>query len=156
MVVPVAVPKSVIAIPVTKAVVTITQVTLQVFAIPGQPAFVVTDFAPILADVAIAEAVVTITQVTITQVTLQVFAIPSQPAFVVTDFAPILADVAIQPARALGHFVRAHSLQPVDSLGQVLTVDPLLRPAADDLPQTIAERRIAREARDARVWQKLA
>jgi hypothetical protein len=145
----VAIPETVV--PVAEAVVTITQVTLQVFAIPGQPAFVVTDFAPILADVAIAEAVVTITQVT-----LQVFAIPSQPAFVLADFAPILADVAIQPARALGHFVRAHSLQPVDSLGQVLTVDPLLRPAADDLPQTIAERRIAREARDARVWQKLA
>jgi hypothetical protein len=54
-------------------------------------------------------------------------AITVQTAFVVAQFASILADISevivtggsalLQPARALGHFVRAHLLQPVDTVG---------------------------------------
>jgi hypothetical protein len=73
--------------------------------------------------------------------------------FVFADFTAILTDVAetvalveaalVHPPRALGDFVRAHALEPVDSVGQFLAVDALLGPAADDLPQAITERRTA-------------
>jgi hypothetical protein len=73
--------------------------------------------------------------------------------FVFADFTAILTDVAetvalveaalVHPPRALGDFVRAHALEPVDSVGPFLAVDPLLGPTADDLAQTITERRTA-------------
>src|SRR5438552_2338362 len=84
-------------------------------------------------------------------VAAQVLALVGEPAFIVAEaafvgaqLAAILADVAelvwiaiaglVQPARALGHFIRAHSLQPVDPVGQLRATDTLLGPAADHLP----------------------
>src|SRR5262249_19047829 len=81
----------------------------------------------------------------------------AQPAFVVANLAAIFTDITVEkavvsvesalvePARALGHFIRAHGLEPVDSIGQFLAMDPLFGPAADNLAQAITEGRVTRE-----------
>jgi hypothetical protein len=149
-VIAVAVPETVIAIPVAETIVAIAirRVAAQVFAVAGQPSFVLADFPAVLANVPVAETVVPIPEVA-----AQVFTIAGQPSFILADFTPVLTNIAeavvsveaalIHPARALSDFVRAHALEPVDSVSQFLAVDPLLGPAADDLAEAIAKWRTA-------------
>src|SRR5947208_317276 len=132
-----------------------------------QPAFVVAQLAAVFADVAVACAAIRLAEIA-----AQVLAVAAQPAFIVAEaafvgaeLAAILADVAelvwiavaglVQPAGALGHFIRAHSLQPVDPVGQFRPTDSLLSPAADHLPQTLSKGRIAQAAGCRQVSQGL-
>src|SRR5262249_20740444 len=109
----------------------------QVFTITVQPALVLTElafvsaqFAPVLANVAIAERIVAIAEVA-----TQVFAITSQLEFVLAELAFIFAQLP------------AVLLQPVDAVGQLLPVNALVGPALDRLAQTISKWRIAWSAR---------
>src|SRR5438309_2197280 len=89
----------------------------------------------------------------------------ADPPLIVAQLAAVFADVAVlvwiaiaglvQPAGALGHFIRAHSLQPVDPVGQFRPTDSLLGPAADHLPQTLSKGRIAQAAGCRQVSQGL-
>jgi len=133
----------------------VVDVAAQVFAIPGQLAFVAANLPSVLADVAIQSSI-------IAKIAAQVFTVARQSTFIVADFSSIFADVAetvrsvegtlIHPSGALGDFIGPHALEPMDSIGQSLTLDPLLRPAADHLTQTIRE---GREAAGAGAAQSL-
>jgi hypothetical protein len=90
----------------------------------------------------------------------------AQPALIAEYLTAIFTDIAIvepvvpsetilvQPAGALSDFIRAHGLEPMNSVGQLGAADSLLSPAADDLPQTIAERRAdGRSAQVPQLWE---
>jgi hypothetical protein len=133
---------TVIPIPITNRVVTVTitarvlpvPVPAQILAVAGRPAFIFTQLSPILANVAIAKAVV--------PVAAQVFAVAGKSALILAQRALVVAHVAVaaiaggvETAGAFGDFVRAHGLEPVDTVGQFGAVDTLVRPSADDLSQ---------------------
>jgi hypothetical protein len=127
----------------------VVNVAPQVFSVPGQLMFVAANLTTILTNVAIESTVVA-------EIAAQVFPVARQPTFIVADFSSIFAGVAptavsvegalIHPSGALGDFIGPHALEPMDSIGQSLTLDPLLRPAADHLTQTIGEWRDAAHA----------
>jgi hypothetical protein len=75
--------------------------------------------------------------------------VPVAPAFIAVSIgapvriaaaAPASQAALVHPAGAVGHLVGTHLLQPVDAVGEVLSMDVLVCPAADDLSQPVAER----------------
>jgi hypothetical protein len=130
----------------------IAEVAAQILAISGQLTFIAADLTPVLANVAIQSVVGP-------DIAAQVFAITGKPTFVVADFTSIFPEVVksaasvecplIHPSGALGDFIRSHALEPMDSIGQLLTLNSLLCPAANHLTETIGEWRAAVHAAQA-------
>jgi hypothetical protein len=120
----------------------IAEVAAQIFAVSCQLAFVAADLAPVLANVAIQSAVGP-------DITAQIFAITGQATLVVADFTSIFPEVVksaasvecplIHPSGTLGDFVGPHALEPMDTIGQLLPLNPLLCPAANYLTEAIGE-----------------
>jgi hypothetical protein len=142
---------------VANAVVPIAEVASQVLSVASQAAFVLAYLAPILADVTVANTI------PIAEIAVQVFAIAGAAALILAQLALFLAKVAVaagaagvQTAGPFGNLVRAHGLEPVNTLCQLRSVDTLMRPSADDLAQTITKRRPARERSRSEISDGLA
>src|SRR5438067_520024 len=125
-------------------------VAAQVLAIMGDAAFVLADPALIVAQLAavFADVAVACAAIRLAEIAAQVLAD-------VAELVWIAIAGLVQPAGALGHFIRAQSLQPVDPVGQFRATDTLLGPAADHLPQTLSKGRIAQAAGCRQVSQGL-
>jgi hypothetical protein len=132
----------------------IVAVTGAVVAVPAVMAAAVLVVFPAVVPASVLVITVAGAVIALAHVAAQVFAIAGQTAFVLAYLAPVLADVSeavvaaeaalVQPARTLGHLICTHALQPMDAIGQILPLDPLLGPAANDLAQAITEGGTAR------------
>jgi hypothetical protein len=122
-----------------------------VFPVPITATVIAVSIPNAIVAIPVAEKVA---PVPVAEVAAQVFAVTGEAALVFAQLAPVVANIAVaadaarvQTAGALGNLIRAHGLEPVNTLCQFRTVDTLMCPSADDLPQTIAERRPGGERR---------